>query len=53
MPLSPDDAITALMRTAKGLVNHWYEFGPEYGFDEWVDGLDRALKILAIPPKDA
>lgn len=33
-----------LRLAAKAVCDHWAEFGPEYGFDETMEGLYRALR---------
>ena len=32
-----------LRLAAKAVCDHWAEFGPEYGFDETMEGLYRAM----------
>jgi hypothetical protein len=38
---------TQLAIPARAVVNHWDEFGPEFGFDETIERLRRALKQQA------
>lgn len=45
---APAEVLTA----AKAANKHWNEFGPAFGFDEFMDALDRALAV-APPPDDA
>ncbi len=32
-----------LARALKAIINHWDEFGPEYGMDECIDNARRVL----------
>lgn len=37
-------ALDRVVAAAQSVVNHWHEFGPEYGLDENIEGLYQALK---------
>jgi hypothetical protein len=39
----------ALIRVAKGVINHWNEFGPEYDFAELMDHLEKAITRVEYP----
>lgn len=52
------DAWHVLLSAASAVINHWYEFGPEYGFDRDMDRLSQARAQLvstdaARPPAPA
>jgi len=37
-------ALDSVVAAAQSVVGHWHEFGAEYGLDECMEGLERALR---------
>jgi len=49
------EELNKVYKNAKAVVQHWNEFGPEYGHEEHVDSLEKSIKKYheAIGTKDA
>jgi hypothetical protein len=40
------DRLSAMEGNLRSILNHWNEFGPEHGFAETIDRVERWLKMV-------